>query len=645
MRIHRARSRLSALFVLALAAACTDHNPATAPDLTQPELPPSTVAAMTCTVAVRAGTLACDAPGAGPGASAAVLGGQGSNVRLAASGNSYDGADTFRINVTLQNLTAQALGTSDGTTPAASGVRVFFFDGPTATGGNGPVAVANEDGEDLFTAAGQKYFQYDGILAPGDTSAPKEWRFTLPNTVTSFAFKVYVYAPVRAEGGWIGMSPIAAAVAVGDTQRVVATVRTLTGGAAGGTVEWSTSNPAVATVNGQGVVTGVAEGTATLTAASNGRTGSVEVRVHAPVYDPPPTFLNFRVDGASVTAGVPVDTLRFRLEFRHTGGYSPYLRVTLRHSSGLVRECTSHTGLGWLGENREYRCVSGFGDGSLGGAWRIERIEFSGRTISHAALLAAGAPAYVHVHSANPDLDAPTLDSLALATDTVDALMGAGLSMDVWAVDRVFAARAEAFFGGTGNPRLVLQGSGITPQNGRRQFHFGQQIPVYYRPGTMVLDSLRLIDSNGNRRAFPRAELAARGFKTQFELVNTLADTVGPAFSAFSFTPDSVAGNGADTVTVTLAAEETVDESGVRVLEMVFERASDPTQRRRCLMNASTREWYREMICPLTFSAAEADTWRVQYIRAVDFMNNVTIAYTAELQALGVPTELVVTAP
>ncbi|HEX6037401.1 MAG TPA: hypothetical protein VFZ20_05160, partial [Longimicrobium sp.] len=146
--MRRTATHLSSLVALGLLtlAACSDRNPASPPDGPAP-LPPSALAAVTCTASVADGTVACGgANGVSvPGVNAAVIGGQGVYVRLASSGASYDGADTFRVNVTVENLMPQALGTSDGVTPSADGVRVFFASGPTATGGSGPVAVANED--------------------------------------------------------------------------------------------------------------------------------------------------------------------------------------------------------------------------------------------------------------------------------------------------------------------------------------------------------------------------------------------------------------------------------------------------------------------------------------------------------------------
>lgn len=629
-------------------AACTDRDPAGVPQAPAPEPPSGALAMMTCTVAVAAGTLACDGAAVGPGASAAIIGGQGLYVTLRSSGGSWDPATgTLRTHVTLENLTSQALGTADGVTPSADGVRVFFSRGPTATEGSGTVSVANADGQTAFTAAAQQYFQYDGILAPGDTSAAREWRFTLEKGVGAFSFGVYVAAPVRAEGGYLGMLPLAPTVAVGDTQRVTATVRNVAGGAVGGQpVTWATSNPAIATVDAQGLVTGVAAGTATVTATGGGRTGSVEVLVYTPTSDVlrPPAFLVFRVEGASVTSGSPADSVKLRLEYRGTGGFSPYLRVMLRHASGIQRECVSHTGFGWVGDNREMWCGFGMPDGILGGAWKVDGIEFSGRNIQHAALLAAGAPAYVHVHTANEDREAPTLDSLVVHSDTLNESTGWTLAMDLWAGDRMYTDRAEAFIGSDGNPRLTFLGYALTSENGRTPYQFRDQIPSHYTPGTFRLDSLRLRDSNGNRRTITRAELAGRGYRTEFTVVGTTADTVPPTITAFSFSPRTVVGTGTDSVTVTMTATEPTTASGVWFMDMEFEKIGDVSQRRRCLVNGSTLVFTRTMTCRVAFTAAaDAGTWYVRYIRAIDFANNSRELNNTQLQQGGYPERLVVT--
>jgi hypothetical protein len=192
------RALLLAGIVLA-AGACADHNPA-GPPVGPPEDAPPVHAAVQCRMDVRAQTITCGpaAPETPPGVSPLIVGGQGTSVRLASSGTSYDASTgIFRSSVTVQNLMAFALGTEDGYFPSPEGVRVFFHSGPIVTQGTGAVSVANADGEGIFTTAGQTYFQYDGILAPGGTTAPREWRFNVPSTVDYFVFTVMVSAPIR----------------------------------------------------------------------------------------------------------------------------------------------------------------------------------------------------------------------------------------------------------------------------------------------------------------------------------------------------------------------------------------------------------------------------------------------------------------
>src|SRR5439155_14663333 len=163
-----------------------------------PSLSPGMVGRLlTCAADVRAQMLSCTAPGvsAGTGKLSAdlVLGGQGIYVALRSSAVSYNaGTSTFQANVTVQNLTAVPLGTADGST--ATGVKVFFFSGPSVVSGTGMVSVANPDGLGTFTGTEQPFFLYNEILETAQVSAPRTWRWSVPNTVTTFAFQVLVAA-------------------------------------------------------------------------------------------------------------------------------------------------------------------------------------------------------------------------------------------------------------------------------------------------------------------------------------------------------------------------------------------------------------------------------------------------------------------
>src|SRR5947208_16645739 len=78
----------------------------------------------------------------------------------------------------------------------------------------------------------------------------------------------------------MSVSPASASVLLTQTVQLTATTLDSTGAVlTGRTVTWSSSNGAVATVSGSGVVTGAAVGTATITATSEGKSGSATITV------------------------------------------------------------------------------------------------------------------------------------------------------------------------------------------------------------------------------------------------------------------------------------------------------------------------------------------------------------------------------
>jgi len=83
--------------------------------------------------------------------------------------------------------------------------------------------------------------------------------------------------------GSVSVSPPAASILVNGTVQLVATPRDANGTPLSGrAVSWSSSNTSVATVSSSGVVTGAAAGAATITATSEGQSGSATVTVQAP---------------------------------------------------------------------------------------------------------------------------------------------------------------------------------------------------------------------------------------------------------------------------------------------------------------------------------------------------------------------------
>jgi alpha-tubulin suppressor-like RCC1 family protein len=183
------RIRSTILPLLGLLAACGDRTPVTpAPRAAQP----ASTQRFDCIAYPREQRVTCGEARAS-GARGSLIGGQGQYTRVTSSNVVADSvAGTLQFDVTVQNLLPYALGTRDGVTPDSEGVTVFFNAGPTVTSGWGNVTVTNPDGIGVFTASGQPYFRYPGILAPGQTSAARTWLFHLDPDVEFFGFTVLI---------------------------------------------------------------------------------------------------------------------------------------------------------------------------------------------------------------------------------------------------------------------------------------------------------------------------------------------------------------------------------------------------------------------------------------------------------------------
>ncbi|HMC68775.1 MAG TPA: Ig-like domain-containing protein, partial [Mycobacteriales bacterium] len=118
----------------------------------------------------------------------------------------------------------------------------------------------------------------------------------------------------------VTVSPATASVQAGQTFQLTATPKDANGSALSGrTVTWTSSNGGVATVSGTGLVSGVAAGSATITAMSEGQSGSATIAVTAPV-SPPGTVGDLTV----VTTTDSSVTLRFTEVDGGTGAPASY---------------------------------------------------------------------------------------------------------------------------------------------------------------------------------------------------------------------------------------------------------------------------------------------------------------------------------
>jgi hypothetical protein len=190
------RGGLVASFAVAAVAlvACSDSPVATRERL----LPQGGLQAFDCTATVSgAGSVTCTPAAASTGgASGVMIGGQNTYLTLTSTNLSYDpGLGVFQFDATVQNLMNEALGTPDGVTPAVDGIMVFFLEEPSGNGGN--VSVMEQTGNAFFTTANQPYHTYFEVLDKDEVSSSRTWKFSVPNGVTSFTFRVLIETEVQ----------------------------------------------------------------------------------------------------------------------------------------------------------------------------------------------------------------------------------------------------------------------------------------------------------------------------------------------------------------------------------------------------------------------------------------------------------------
>src|SRR6266699_2596390 len=155
---------------------------------------------------------------------------------------------TVRVGQTVQ-LTATARDSTGSTLP-----------GRTVSWGSSNPSIATVNNSGLVT----------GIVAGTATiTATSEGK-------SSTAAVTVMIVPVAA----VAVAPATASLPVGQTVQLTATPKDSAGAAlTGRPVTWASSNAAVATVSGSGLVNGIAAGTATITATSEGKAGSAAVTV------------------------------------------------------------------------------------------------------------------------------------------------------------------------------------------------------------------------------------------------------------------------------------------------------------------------------------------------------------------------------
>src|SRR2546426_752230 len=163
------------------------------------------------------------------------------------------------------------------------------------------------------------------------------------DNVTGQALTFAVFKATITPVASVAVAPASASVAVSGTVQLAATMKDAVGNVlTGRVVTWTSGTPTVATVSATGLVTGVSAGPATVTAASEGKTGSSAITVNAVVASVTvtPASASVAVGGTVQLAATPKDASGNTLSGRVVTWASSAVAVASVNGSGLV------TGLG-----------------------------------------------------------------------------------------------------------------------------------------------------------------------------------------------------------------------------------------------------------------------------------------------------------
>src|SRR5439155_771672 len=145
----------------------------------------------------------------------------------------------------------------------------------------------------------------------------------------------------------VEVTPATASVQAGQTVQLTATPKDANGAPLSGrTVTWSSSNTAVATVSNSGLVSGVTPGSATITATSEGKSGTSSVTVtNVPVatVDVTPPSASVQAGQTVQLTGTPRDAGGNPLSGRTVTWSSSNTAVATVSNSGLVSGVTPET--------------------------------------------------------------------------------------------------------------------------------------------------------------------------------------------------------------------------------------------------------------------------------------------------------------
>jgi uncharacterized protein YjdB len=226
----------------------------------------------------------------------------------------------------------------------------------------------------------------------------------------------------------VQVNPTSASIQVGNTIQLTAVPEDANGNALDREISWISSDTGVATVSDSGLVTGVAAGSATITATSEERSGSSAVLVTSIAADSePPQLVSISFSPDSVDVSASSATTRASLHMKDEGTGVSSFRVFLQGPTGTQPECSSGTLLSGTIQDGIWACSITIPQASPAGQYKFAQWDSFDRADNSSVVSGTAAAGYsdgVTVTGAGADSIPPQLVSISFSPDTVDASAG-----------------------------------------------------------------------------------------------------------------------------------------------------------------------------------------------------------------------------
>ncbi|HEV2146740.1 MAG TPA: Ig-like domain-containing protein, partial [Longimicrobiaceae bacterium] len=290
-------------------------------------------------------------------------------------------------------------------------------------------------------------------------------------------------------------------------------------------ITWSSSNASVARISESGLITGVSEGTATITATAGGKSGTESVTVSRSAPDvSPPEVTGFSISPMEVDVVSSPQAVTFTVGFKDETGVSstspPW--VVAAPPSGNSQGCILSLAAG-TPQNGTWTCTWRIPAGSEPGTYTIQAITMADSRdnrsgLGPAQLQARGWPSTFQVKNAAPDVEAPVLTGFSVTPGSVSVASGSASIEFTFAAHDAVAGGVVASIDFTSPAGEVLSCPGWQRVSGDANAGVWKciiAIPQGAPAGTWTVSRLVVRDILWNRRTYTAADLKAAGFPTE----------------------------------------------------------------------------------------------------------------------------------